>query len=435
MKILVADNNRTITRIVKTALEEEGYTVETANSKEETLNLVNSNPDIGIVLIDTKFETDKDGYYIVKELKAVRPIQVVMLVSALEKPDLELMGELNVTSYITKPIDSRKLIQVISEIENSVKNTPVQKEEQVHVENVDLDSPKKGKQKQKRLKEIEEDETKKNITIAEDRRFDEDSAEEEKSVISHDWMVEQKEKILEDISLLFSSVREVFENIKSIEKEAQSYVKEISGIVSDLKLKIQKIPDPDRIIFEVVHQTSNEIYKKIMDQVVEKLYSDLKEDLKLLVAKEIDKFKGHVLIDVKENLFPNIESEIFDRLILKVRSILYEKIYDAVYHSIKEDFDSALDRLKRDLRNIRTIVEDLQHGEKRYYEGSYEGIGETKSLMNQEEVREEHKDKKDIEQEKKKMFQQEEIEEIQKEKESQFEQKSSINDFFSIEDI
>lgn len=408
MKILVADNNRTITRIVKTALDEEGYSVETANSKEEVLNLIRNDREIGIVLIDTRFETDKDGYYIAKEVKSLKPVQVVMLISALEKPDLDLMEELDITSYITKPIDSRKLIQVISEIENAMKNISPKQDEQVQI--VELEEEKKVRQKQQR--KLKDEEEVKRVHKTQKDETDEDSADEEKTVISHDWMLDQKEKMLEDISLLFSSIREIFDNIKSIEKEAQGYVKEISGIVSDLKSKIQKVPDPDRVIFEIAHQASNEIYKKIVDQVIDKIYSDLKEDLKSFIAKEIEKIKRDVLTVAKQDFLSGIEGEIFERFISKARSVLYEKIYDAVYHSIKEDFDSAFDRLKRDLKRIKSIVDEYEEGKQQW---KYEGKEENKVIIKSEEL---HSSQKN-----------------DKKEEFQSQRENIVNDFFSIEDI
>jgi CheY-like chemotaxis protein len=122
MHILVADNNKTITKIVKMALEEEGYSVQVAHSPDEVLDLVDKSQ-FDIFILDTKFIRENDGYELVQKIKK-KGIdgKFVLLVSALEKPDDELAKKLGIFAFLTKPVDSRKLFQIISELEDELKS-------------------------------------------------------------------------------------------------------------------------------------------------------------------------------------------------------------------------------------------------------------------------------------------------------------------------
>ncbi|MCX7733726.1 MAG: response regulator [bacterium] len=428
MKILVADNNKTITRIIKTALDEEGYSVEVANSKEDALRLVNEIEDIDAVLIDTKFDSDKDGYYAAKQIKSMKNVHVVMLVNALEKPDLNLMEEIGATSYLTKPIDSRKLIQIISEIENSIKSQKShEKVEQVKVEDINIENVKK---KQKKSKKVET-ETREEIQLKEESLVEQDiqqaeqdtqqidSSDEEKSVISYDWTLEQRDRITDELSLLLSSVREIFENIKSIEKEARDYVKEISAIIPELRNKVQNIPDPDKIVLQVVRQVSDEVQKKILNQIVEKIYSDIKEEMKNLLGKEFDRLKNSILSQAKENLIPYIEGEIMEKVLTKVRAVLFDKLYDSVYQSVKDEINPILDKFRRELREVRQSIDEITE----------ENLARTKT-MGEKLEREKYEDQRFVVEERKTHQPDLPVEDKPKE---QFLEGNS--DFISIEDL
>ncbi|MCS7212777.1 MAG: response regulator [Candidatus Calescibacterium sp.] len=428
MKILVADNNKTITRIIKTALDEEGYSVEVANSKEDALRLVNEIEDIDAVLIDTKFDSDKDGYYAAKQIKSMKNVHVVMLVNALEKPDLNLMEEIGATSYLTKPIDSRKLIQIISEIENSIKSQKShEKVEQVKVEDINIENVKK---KQKKSKKVET-ETREEIQLKEESLVEQDiqqaeqdtqqidSSDEEKSVISYDWTLEQRDRITDELSLLLSSVREIFENIKSIEKEARDYVKEISAIIPELRNKVQNIPDPDKIVLQVVRQVSDEVQKKILNQIVEKIYSDIKEEMKNLLGKEFDRLKNSILSQAKENLIPYIEGEIMEKVLTKVRAVLFDKLYDSVYQSVKDEINPILDKFRRELREVWQSIDEITE----------ENLARTKT-MGEKLEREKYEDQRFVVEERKTHQPDLPVEDKPKE---QFLEGNS--DFISIEDL
>lgn len=384
MKILVADNNKTITRIIKTALEEEGYSVESANTKEDAIKLIKTDSSIGAVLMDTKFETDKDGYETAREIKSIRDVHVVMLVNALEKPDFELMEKIGISSYLTKPVDSRKLLQIISEIESSVKDKEkTSEEDSVRVEDVKIESPKKTKQKHKRDDDRKIEVKESSEPAKEDRRSVKsesayelsekqyelgekqvpesiESADEEKEMISHDWIVEQRDRMLDELSFVLSSVKSIFENIKSIEAEAQNHVKELASLVPDLRSKIQNIPDPDTIVFRAIQQISTDFQKKALDSLTERVYGELREEVRSLVVREVERVKALMKAEVKEDLISNIEEEIFRKALSKVKSSLYDKIYDSLYQALKDDFDILLEGFQRELKQVKKLIADMK---------------------------------------------------------------------------
>lgn len=107
-KIAVIDDEKTIADIIKFNLEKEGYSVETASDGEEGIALVNKwIPDL--VLLDVMMPK-KDGFQVLKEIRANYKFPVIMLTAKEEEVDKVLGLELGADDYITKPFSMRELI-------------------------------------------------------------------------------------------------------------------------------------------------------------------------------------------------------------------------------------------------------------------------------------------------------------------------------------
>jgi two-component system response regulator VicR len=107
-KILVIDDERAIADIIKFNLEKEGHNVETAADGEEGVEKVfKFNPDL--VLLDIMMPK-KDGFQVLKEIRAKLQTPVIMLTAKEEEVDKVLGLELGADDYVVKPFSMRELV-------------------------------------------------------------------------------------------------------------------------------------------------------------------------------------------------------------------------------------------------------------------------------------------------------------------------------------
>lgn len=106
--MLVIDDEKQIADIVKFNLEKEGYIVETANDGQEGIDKIYKwNPDL--VILDIMMPV-KDGFQVLKEIRADYKFPVIMLTAKEEEVDKVLGLELGADDYVVKPFSMRELI-------------------------------------------------------------------------------------------------------------------------------------------------------------------------------------------------------------------------------------------------------------------------------------------------------------------------------------
>ncbi len=116
LKVLVADDEPALRKLLKTNMELEGYeTLEAANGAEVLESVKRDNPDI--ILLDIMMPV-MDGWQVLTELAANPEYsQKVILVSAKASDDAQLQGwELGADEYITKPFDLDSLLERVREV-------------------------------------------------------------------------------------------------------------------------------------------------------------------------------------------------------------------------------------------------------------------------------------------------------------------------------
>jgi len=116
-KLLVADDNANIRKVVKMGFESLGYTVISAEDGQQALELIRSErPDL--VILDVMMP-EKSGYDVCAEMKAdaeLRAIPVVMLTAKNLEEDQYWGRELGADEYITKPYDPEELERAVERI-------------------------------------------------------------------------------------------------------------------------------------------------------------------------------------------------------------------------------------------------------------------------------------------------------------------------------
>jgi DNA-binding response OmpR family regulator len=351
MHILVADNNKTITKIVKMALEEEGYSVQVAHSPDEVLDLVDKSQ-FDIFILDTKFIRENDGYELVQKIKK-KGIdgKFVLLVSALEKPDNELAKKLGIFAFLTKPVDSRKLFQIISELEDELKSEAKIKKKPKKTE---LDSY-TYEMDENLIPEEEEEEEKGEVKLEEEKEKEEKIEEEEKMEgeigisevleekrdISFSWTEETTVSLRDELLSILNGIREVFLRVK---EEAENYITEMRKDIKKKKEEIEK--------YMSAILSSGET-KKLEEFILNYLEQKLDEKIKLAVERELSlirkSLENEILNSIKKDLFDKVKE------LLKSQEDLFAQEFSQklkeLLQKAKEDYISELENFEKKLES------------------------------------------------------------------------------------
>ncbi len=112
MKILVVDDEKNILKLYKAELEDEGYSVVTANSGREAIDIFESeNPDL--VTLDIRMP-DIDGIQILRQMKEKKPnIPIIMLTAYDYRDDFSVWVS---DAYVVKSSDLSNLKATIRQI-------------------------------------------------------------------------------------------------------------------------------------------------------------------------------------------------------------------------------------------------------------------------------------------------------------------------------
>lgn len=107
-KILVIDDERAIADIIKFNLEKEGFIVDTAYDGEDGVEKIFKDKP-NLVILDIMMPK-KDGFQVLKEIRARYKSPVIMLTAKEEEVDKVLGLELGADDYVVKPFSMRELI-------------------------------------------------------------------------------------------------------------------------------------------------------------------------------------------------------------------------------------------------------------------------------------------------------------------------------------
>ncbi len=107
-KILVVDDDLNICELLKLYLENDGYTVFTANDGEAAVEqFQNKTPDL--VLLDIMLPK-MDGWQVCREIRKISNAPIIMLTAKGETFDKVLGLELGADDYVVKPFDAKEVM-------------------------------------------------------------------------------------------------------------------------------------------------------------------------------------------------------------------------------------------------------------------------------------------------------------------------------------
>lgn len=115
LKILIADDESRMRKLVKDFLSKNGYEVIEAENGEQAVDLFFSDKNISLVILDIMMPK-MDGWQACREIREQSKVPIIMLTAKSDERD-ELFGfELGVDEYITKPFSPKILVARVEAI-------------------------------------------------------------------------------------------------------------------------------------------------------------------------------------------------------------------------------------------------------------------------------------------------------------------------------
>lgn len=123
--ILLAEDEPTILRLVRTYFERDGYTVYTATNGEEAIKIFQE-VKIDLVCLDVMMPI-MDGFEVTKIIRATSEVPIIIMTALQSEEDILKGYSLHIDDYITKPFNPKVLLAKVNNLmmrlskENSLK--------------------------------------------------------------------------------------------------------------------------------------------------------------------------------------------------------------------------------------------------------------------------------------------------------------------------
>lgn len=135
-KILIVDDDKNISELIRLCLEKEGYETKMAHDGVEALEVFKSyNPNI--VLLDIMMPK-LDGFQVLREIRKTKGTPVIMLTAKSDTFDTVLGLELGADDYITKPFESKELLARIKAVLRRFEPKPDEEKTEVSFPNLKI---------------------------------------------------------------------------------------------------------------------------------------------------------------------------------------------------------------------------------------------------------------------------------------------------------
>ena len=109
MKVLVAEDQADLSRLVKIAIEHEGFTVDIANNGQEAVDLAAQNA-YDVMILDIMMPV-KDGITALKEIRQAGDDTYIIMLTAMTEIDDRVNGlDAGADDYMTKPYSIKELM-------------------------------------------------------------------------------------------------------------------------------------------------------------------------------------------------------------------------------------------------------------------------------------------------------------------------------------
>lgn len=109
-KILIADDEERIVKLVSDFLNASGYDTVCAADGKEALDIFNADSDIDLAIIDIMMP-EVDGWKVTREIRKKSDLPIIMLSARAEEFDLLTGFESGIDEYVTKPFSPAVLVK------------------------------------------------------------------------------------------------------------------------------------------------------------------------------------------------------------------------------------------------------------------------------------------------------------------------------------
>lgn len=111
-KILMIEDDKTISMGLSYYLEQEGFEVEVCNSIASTLSVLSSNLSYQLILLDCTLP-DGSGFDLFHEIRKISDIPIIFLTALDDEVSIVMGLDMGADDYITKPFKARELLSRI----------------------------------------------------------------------------------------------------------------------------------------------------------------------------------------------------------------------------------------------------------------------------------------------------------------------------------
>ncbi|MCC6443383.1 MAG: response regulator transcription factor [Armatimonadetes bacterium] len=138
MKILIVDDEKTITDSVGFSLKKEGFEVTAAHDGETALRLARSErPDL--ILLDVMLPS-MSGFDICRLVRKESDVPIILMTARAEEIDKVVGFEIGSDDYVTKPFSMRELIaRVKAVLKRSASSSHLQEARPIHADGLEID--------------------------------------------------------------------------------------------------------------------------------------------------------------------------------------------------------------------------------------------------------------------------------------------------------
>ena len=127
-KILIADDEERIVKLVSDFLTASGYEVLSAADGRAALDIFNAHSDIDLAVIDIMMP-EIDGWALTKEIRKTSDLPIIMLSARAEEFDLLTGFESGIDEYVTKPFSPAVLVKRVDALLKRSSGKPLSEEE------------------------------------------------------------------------------------------------------------------------------------------------------------------------------------------------------------------------------------------------------------------------------------------------------------------
>jgi DNA-binding NtrC family response regulator len=119
--VMIVDDEETIRKLLKARFERDGFRVVTASSAEEARSILDSTPDLGVIVTDIRMP-GKDGLTLTTEVKAThKHLKIIVMTGHGEKSTAIRALRLGATDYLEKPFDIEEMTHAVARTVNEYK--------------------------------------------------------------------------------------------------------------------------------------------------------------------------------------------------------------------------------------------------------------------------------------------------------------------------